>query len=263
MSLGDLFGAPDDPNLGDPANALTHYQHAFTLARDLATNDRNNVNARRNIATCYWRLCMISVEDKPATAVEFCQKAVQISEELRTADPRNAEYRYHASRAYLWMGEALRRLQRPVEAVQSLNRALKIQKAIAEVSPERIWNLRALSRTYLFLGSALLDGGDPDGALDALREGLAVADRMLQRAPSSLSHQIDRADLLEAMGRHFLTLASRPNAQRAVLKQQARTHFQQSLAIWQYWTRLKLAIPYCPRREAQVVRALALADSTD
>jgi len=44
----------------------------------------------------------------------------------------------------------------------------------------------------MFMGRTLLDGGDPDRALSALRESLAVADRMLARAPSSMSHQLDR-----------------------------------------------------------------------
>jgi eukaryotic-like serine/threonine-protein kinase len=257
LSLGDLFGAPDDPNLGDRAAARSHYERAFVVTQDLAKNDKNNVNARRNMATCYWRLCMISFVDKPREAVEFGRKAVQISEELRTGDPLNAEYRYHASRAYLWIGEALRRLHRPAEAVDSLRRALEIQETIAVVSPERIWNLRALSRTYLYLGVALLDAGDPDGALDALREALEVAERMLQRAPSSLPHQLDRADVLEAMGRHYLTLASRSRIRAAELKRTARSCFHQSLAIWQDWTRRGLAVPYSARREAQVARALA------
>ena len=256
ISLADLLAAPDDPNLGDRAAALQHYQQAFKLAQQLAATD-SNVNAGRNVATCYWRLGMISVEDKPAEAVEFCRKAVRISEELGAGDPRNAEYRYHASRAYLWMGEALRKLHKPGEAVQSLNRALELQKAIAAVSPERIWNLRVLSRTYAFLGSAQLDNGDSDRALETLREGLAVADRMLQRAPSSLFHQVDRADVLEAMGRHYMTLASRPGVDKRELRREARSRFQQSLAIWQDWTRRRLALPYAPRREAQVVRALA------
>jgi eukaryotic-like serine/threonine-protein kinase len=257
LSTGDLFGAPDDPNFGDQAAARSHYERAFNTAQELSKNDTNNVNARRQMATCYWRLCMILSVDKPLEAVEFGRKAVQISEELRTGDPLNAEYRYHASRAYLWIGEALRRSHRPAEAVESLKRSLELQKAIAAVSPERIWNLRALSRTYLYLGGALLDAGDPDGSVDALREGLAVADRMLQRAPSSLPHQLDRADVLEAMGRHNLTLASRSGVRAAELKRTARSCFQQSLAIWQDWTRRRLAAPYSARREAQVARLLA------
>jgi tetratricopeptide (TPR) repeat protein len=188
-------------------------------------------------------------------------KAVRVAEGIRAGDPRNAEYRYHASRAYLWMGDALRRLHRPTEAVQVLNRALEIQKAIAAVSPERIWNLRVLTRTYGFLGEALLDAGDHTAAAETLREGLAVADRMLQRAPLSLYHQLDRADILEAQGRYNVSLATRTATRRAELKREARNSFQQSLNIWQDWKRRKLAEPYASRREAAAVRALASVGS--
>jgi len=61
----------------------------------------------------------------------------------------------------------------------------------------------------MFMGRTLLDGGDPDRALSALRESLAVADRMLARAPSSMSHQLDRAEALEAIGRCYLAAAAK------------------------------------------------------
>jgi tetratricopeptide (TPR) repeat protein len=158
------------------------------------------------------------------------------------------------------MGEALRNLRRPDEAVESLTRALDHQNAILGVSPQRIWNLRVLSRTWCLLGAAQLERGDPDRALDSLQKGLAVADRMLQRAPSSLPHQLDRADLLEAIGKHYSALARRrgtTGVQRAELLRSARSHFEQSLSMWQSWTKRNLAAPYAARRESQAVNLIA------
>jgi tetratricopeptide (TPR) repeat protein len=158
------------------------------------------------------------------------------------------------------VGEALHNLGRYDEAIANLTRAVEIQKDIAAVSPERIWNLRILSRTYTLLGSALLQRGDKDGALDALREGMSAAERMLQRAPSSLYHALDRADVAESMGKYYLTLSGRPGitqVDRDQLKQQARAFYQKSLAVWQDWTRRKVAAPYAARRESRAAAALA------
>ena len=262
-ALGDLLAAPDDPNFGDRDAALAHYEAALALAERFAASDPKNVNAARNVAACNWRLAVMWVDDKPELALEYNRKALRISQDLGAGDPRNAEYRYHASRAHIGLGEALFNLGRHEEAVQELRRAIQLQNAIEAVSPERIWNLRVLSRAYVLMGRALLDGGDPERALDALREGLAVAERMLERAPSSLYHHLDRAEALEAMGKYYLALTARPgvgNARRAAPRAEARSWLQKSLAIWQDWKRRNVAMPYAGVREGQVATLIASID---
>ena len=262
-ALGDLLAAPDDPNFGDQAGAIAHYQKAAAIAERAAANDLQNVNARRVLASCDWRLGAIWADDEPAMALGYARKAVSISEDLHAADPMNAEYRYHASRGYLALGEALHKLGRHTEAVQAFNQAIEHQNAIEAVSPERVWNLRVLSRTYLFMGRTLLDGGDPDRALSALHEALTVSDRMLGRAPSSMSHQLDRAEALEGIGAYYLVLAARPGvarARRAEWKTEALSQFEKSRAIWQDWTRRKVGLPYAGVRERRVTSLIASID---
>ncbi len=260
-SLGDVQAASDDPNLGDRAHALENYQTALAMAQRLAASEPENVNARRYVAACNQRMGMYWAEENPSLALRYFQAALKIAEALSAADPLNAEYRYHASRAYMGLGDALHNLGRHDDAAENLRRSVEIQKAIAAVSPERIWNLRVLSRTHAILGRALLGAGDPDRALSVLNDGLAIADRMLQRAPSSLSHQLDRADLLEALGGHYAALARKPgleSARRAIWQADARAYYQRSSAIWKYWNARKLAAPYAKRRLNRVDSALRL-----
>lgn len=262
-ALGDLLAAPDDPNFGDRAGAIAYYQKAAAIAERAAANDLQNVNARRILVSCVWRLGVMWADDNPGMALEYSRKAVNISEDLHATDPMNAEYRYHASRGYLALGEALHKLGKHKEAVQAFNHAVEHQNAIEAVSPERVWNLRVLSRTYLFMGRTLLDDGDPDRALSALHEALVVADRMLGRAPSSMSHQLDRAEALEAIGAYYLALASKSgaaSARRAEWKSEARSQLEKSRAIWQDWTRSKVGLPYAGVREGRVTALLASID---
>jgi eukaryotic-like serine/threonine-protein kinase len=262
-TLGDILAAPDDPNFGDRTGALAQYGKALEMAERLAASDPKNVNAHRLVATCYQRLGMMWAGEKPAQAVEYFGKALSISQSLGAGDPRNAEYRYHASRAHLGLGEAFHNLGRHDEAVQNLNRAVALQKAILAVSPERIFNLRVLSRAYALMGVAMLGQGNPGQALGALQEGLAVADRMLERAPASLYHQLDRADVLEALGGYYVTLARQPgvaSARRAECKAEARAWFEKSLAIWKDWNARKVAAPYAVRRMSQVMAMMGSID---
>ncbi|HZO51685.1 MAG TPA: serine/threonine-protein kinase [Bryobacteraceae bacterium] len=259
-SMGDVLAAPDDPNFGDIAGAIEVYKLALDLATRLEAGDTKNFYARRNVATCYWRLGMVHAAYKPAEALDYYNKSLQIIDELNTRDPKNAEYRYHASRVYMGLGESLHHLGRHEEAVTNLNRAVDLQRAILAVSPERIWNLRVLSRTYIFIGHAHLKLGNHPAAQTSFSEALHTAELMLRRAPTSLSHQLDLADALEALGEFSLAIARSPNlspARRFELKREARAHLRKSLAIWQDWTFRKLAAPYAGRREAKVSQALA------
>jgi len=264
-AIGDVLAAPDDPNLNDRAGAIAHYRQALTIGERLAAADPKNVNGKRVVASCHWRLCMISTEDQPAQAVEHCRQAMHLAEEVGAGDPRNVEYRYHASRAYLWMGEALRNLRMYREAIDSLTRAVEIQNSIVASAPQKIWNLRVLSRSYVSLAAAQLDGGNPDDALVSLRKGLQVADQILQRAPSSLPHQLDRADVLEGMSRYYAALARTPTlsaGERAEFRRQARSSLEGSIAIWRSWIRINRAQAYAARREGQAAQAMAALEAT-
>jgi tetratricopeptide (TPR) repeat protein len=265
-AFGDLLAATDDPNLGDRPAALVHYQTALSIAQKLASADPKNVNARRNLAACYRRLGMMHVDTNPPKGLEYYGNALAVAQDLSAGDPPNVEYRYAASRACMGIGEALLNLRRYDEAVANLTRAVELQKEIAAVSPERVWNLRVLSRTYALLGTALLQRGERERSLEALQQGLAAADRMLERAPASLYHALDRADVLEAMGRYYVTLAGWPGvrpADRRRSEQDARSCYQKSLSMWQGWTRRKVGAPYAARRESRAAAALAAIVTTE
>src|SRR6185503_11393219 len=110
-----------------------------------------------------------------------------------------------------------------------------------------IWWLRALSRTCVIAGDAMLAHGDHDEALQTFRDGLARAESLHQRVPASLFHEVDVAELYEAMGRYCAAMASRSGmspAKRAELRNQARSWFGRSLAIWQDWSKRHMAAPF-------------------
>jgi tetratricopeptide (TPR) repeat protein len=253
-SFGDILAAPDDPNFGDPSGAIRRYQQALELAEGLAAGDPKNLNARRNLAICYRRIGMLLARQNPGEAVGYYEKALPIAEDLDSSDPSNIEYRYALARTYMGVGEALHALNKNEDAIGRLRRAVELQKSIEARSPERIWHLRILSRTHVLLGDALLDHGDTDEALSVLQEGLAAADRLLQRAPTSLYYQLDRADAVEAMGTYYLTRSQQAGLaddRREQLRGEARSWFDKGLAIWQDWTSRNVGAPYAARRLSQ------------
>ena len=257
---GDTLGASDDPNLGDPAGALAHYRAAAELGEELVATDPKDVNSRRNLSGSYRRVGLILLEDKPSEALEVYRKAAAISQEISDQDPSNIQYRSALADTLLGVGTALHQLGREPEALRYLRRVVDLQKSIESVAPDRIWFLRTTSRGYMVTGHALLASGDQAGALAAYQEGLAAAERTLSRAPLSLSHELDRADLWESLGKYYLRLAARPGAKSDQLKTEARNWFQRSLSVWQDWTKRKVVIPYAARRESQTAVYIASCD---
>jgi len=263
--FGDMLAAPDDPNLGKPAEALLHFRAAAELNAGLVKADPQDANARRNLAGSYRRVGLMLLATNPAEALQTYQKAFELSNELSSTDTANVHHRSSLADALLGIGQALHRLGKRDEAIQNLTRALELERSIEAVAPESIFLLRTLSRTYLEIGNVLLDQDKGLRALESYREGLRIAERSLQRAPASLSHAIDRADLLEAVGRYYLSSAEQPGinqGRRLQLKVEAKSWFQKDLEVWQGWTRRKVATPYAARRETQVLAFLASCDQS-
>jgi eukaryotic-like serine/threonine-protein kinase len=252
--FGDMLAAPDDPNLGKPAEALSLFRAAAELNARLVKADAQDANARRNLAGSYRRVGLMLLATNPAEAFETYQKAFALSSELSSADTANIHHRSSVADALLGMGQALHRLGKNEEAIQKLTRALELEKSIETVAPERIFLLRTLSRTYMEIGNVMLAQGNGSQALESYHEGLAIADRSLQRVTSSLNHSIDRADLLEALGRYYLASAEQPGinqSRRSQLMAEAKSWFQKDLDVWQDWSKRKVAIPFAARREAK------------
>ena len=166
----------------------------------------------------------------PAEALQTYRKAFALSSELSSADTLNIHHRSSLADALLGIGQALHRLHKNDEAIQNLADALDLEKSIQAVAPERIFLLRTLSRTYMEMGNVLLDQGDAPRALENYSQGLAIAEKSLKLVPTSLNHDLDRGDLLQAQGRYYLTLASKPgmtHARRSQLRGEASLIFSE------------------------------------
>jgi tetratricopeptide (TPR) repeat protein len=184
---------------------------------------------------------------------------VDISGNLTESEPRNVHYRSALADGLLGVGQSLYRLGRRAEALQTLGRVLDLQKSIEASAPEQLWLHRSNSRAYLAIGNVLAKEGKMEQALSHYQEGLATAERTLRRFPSSLALTLDRAEALESMGTHYVSLAKRPNvapARKAEWTAEARSCYQRSLGIFQDWCERKIGAPYAERRRNKTLAAL-------
>ncbi len=253
QTIGTLLGNPDDLNLGDRPGAISHYRAALDIFEAIAASDRHDFRARDDLSGMYLSFGAILLEDQPAEALKSYQKATAISEELSKAEPPNTKYRHSLAFGHMGIGECLHRLGKSSEALPKLLAALEIMKSLTAPAPDQISWIGEIGRIHRGIGNALLAGSDEKGAQENFRQALATTEELLRRAPSSLYFQRHRADVLECIGRYYATLAAR----RPELKAEARSWFQKSLAIWQDWTKRKVAAPYAARRESQAAAYVA------
>jgi tetratricopeptide (TPR) repeat protein len=260
---GDILGAPDDPNMGEPAAALAHYRTAARINETISKIDPGNVSARRNLAGSHRRIGLMLLESDPRASLEHYRKAVALSTPISEADPSNIQYRSALADGLFGEGAALHFNKRHREAVEVLRRVIEMQRSIEQVDPNRVWFLRTTSRAFLYSGHALLAAGDETAALAAYHEGLDTAQRTLRRAPASPHHSLDTADLTEAIGRYHALLARRTAAagsggvERLAHIKDARIWFEKSLAIWQDWIRRGMSPGYAAKRRREVSSLLA------
>src|SRR5262245_39228314 len=64
--FGDMLAAPDDPNLGKSAEALSLFRAAAELNAGLVKADAQDANARRNLAGSYRRVGLMLLATNPA-----------------------------------------------------------------------------------------------------------------------------------------------------------------------------------------------------
>jgi tetratricopeptide (TPR) repeat protein len=257
-----VLGGLDELNFGDYNGALAQYRAAAAAAEQMAAADTHDMRARRDLGVSYRRLGRLLAGSAPNEALTYYLKSLEVAEDLHAMDPASIDFRRDVAESNLGLGLLARRSGRNGEALERLNRALDLQKSIESTAPNRVWLARYITQIHTEIGNVLMLSQDAGGALKSYEEALAAAERLLQRAPTVLHLERDRADVLEATGRYYLTLATHKGVsadRRSQLQAHARMYFQRSAATWRQWIDRKLAKPYASQRHAQAAAALASA----
>lgn len=257
---GELLGAPNAPNLGQPKQAIAEFRAAAELGEYLAAKDAKDVNARKGLADTYCRLALNLLDVNLKESLDYAQKAHELSTGLSALDPRNLSYQSTLASSLTSVGQALNRMGRKAEALANLEDAIRIQQSIEAAAPDQIWIHRTTSQALQETGDAYLDMGDSSRAQKAYLDGLDAADRNLRRAPANLYLVLDRAHLLEALGKFHQALAYRPQLQREARsehKKQAHAFYSQSLTIWKGWVQEKKAAAFAARQATRLSSEIA------
>jgi non-specific serine/threonine protein kinase/serine/threonine-protein kinase len=193
--LFDFHSAIQNLPGSTPARRLV-VQRALEYLSKLAQRAQGDPGLQRELAEAYLKVG--DVQGNPYApnlgdtqgAADSYGKALEISQALVAADPKEPQGREYLGRSYKSLGEVLPLLGKPSEGVANLRKATEVFEALttAKLGDER---LRAtLASCYQVLGDALGHSGvqnlgDHAGALQSYSKGQAIYEAQAASDPSN------------------------------------------------------------------------------
>jgi non-specific serine/threonine protein kinase/serine/threonine-protein kinase len=159
----------------DVKSALDRYRRSFALASQLSNGDPTDVHALEILAIESANLADgLSLNENFVEARRHAAKAIEIIENLRRRDPKNAEYRMQNGVVIDNVAEVESRAGDFRAALKALRRSNGIYREEAQVDPRNLDARLHLASNLTKLGDALVRTGDSEGAKASLRESLQL-----------------------------------------------------------------------------------------
>ena len=175
------------------------------IGRERDEARRQRQFARRAVDESYTRVAEQWLEDRlDPLQREFLEKALAYYREFAGAEANDPDARQEQGRAYLRMGDVLRKLGRHDEAESSYRRSIAILARLADEDPARLEHRERLAEATFRLGTeraARGESGEPDQAETLFRRAGAIQRALLDGAPANPRRV--------ALGRTLANLAER------------------------------------------------------
>jgi tetratricopeptide (TPR) repeat protein len=212
--LGDVTGSPLFLTLGDYRGGVAWYQKALLIARQMATADPSNAQARSDEGTALMRIGTSQVASgEHRAALETLNRAEALLEPLRIASPASNPLVQNLATIYEYQSIALDALGEPKAASDGLRHGLSVCDAILKVRADlscrhTTWTIHRL------LAVTLAESGDIAGALAEAKSSLDVLGRPEDSRDTSLHAYLGRA--LAANGAVKMILAKRASGRERI-----------------------------------------------
>lgn len=220
--VGDVQGKARESSLGDSRSALASYRKALALREAVATAEPNDLAIRRELGPNYGRLSdLLFSNGDSAGALEYCRKAVRVSEQAAAAPGAIRSDRVRLAAGYLDYGFKLAFAGNDrVKGLELCRRSLVMLAELTrqDHSDRRLARLESLanSRTAELLEQ---DDAKRTEALQLRRKALDVVNGLLAAEPSNVDYRrlgayatFELADALAGLGNVWEALPYYPRA---------------------------------------------------
>lgn len=177
IRVGNVQGAPSNPNLGDTAGALRSYAHAREIAEDLIARDEDDREARRSLGVVKEKIGDLrAVGGDLAGAVANTRASLEIFHSLAEAAPDRTRAQRSLAISHIKLGDVLGNPnlpnnKDPAGAMEHYRHALTILAALDHEEPQDL-------RTRRFLGLI----HERIGTIQEAQDEMAAADESYRRS---------------------------------------------------------------------------------
>ncbi len=210
--------------LGKYSEALDIQQKSLAADEKTLAADPNNALARRDVQVDLHKIALnYSGLGKMNEALASERKTVEFCEQAVSANPESSESRNDLSVAYYHYAEMLEKSGNLREALNYFKKATEIEETNANADPTNTTAMSNLSESYLKIGDTSLKLGNRADALKIYLKGLEIREKLAANKQDTAQDRPISAKLYESLGDFYFPQD----------KQQAKSRYEQSLAIWQ------------------------------
>jgi non-specific serine/threonine protein kinase/serine/threonine-protein kinase len=223
--VGDVFGNPDKPNVGDTDQALASYEKALKIFQKLAADDPADPTAQHDLAIAYERMgTILSAKRKVDSALANYSKSLAIFQKLAQEYPDNPRSQRALAVSYVRVGDLQVVKGQNDAGMQSYQKSLDIMQKLLQISPANAGAQRDVAVALIKLADIQAITGRNTEALANYLIAQQAAQRRVANEPSNTLARRDLAAVLDKMG-----------STQSALKQidQALNNYRKSLEIRQ------------------------------
>ncbi len=217
--------------IGDVLFKMGKYREALEIQQKMLAADEktlsldpSNARARRDVQIDFYKIALNYSELGQMTeAITNQQKSVEYCEKAVAANPESSESRIDLGVAFYFLAEMYEKAGNLREALQFYRKTIEIEEANYKADPSNATAASSLSEDYLKIGGVLLKLGNRAEALDGYLKALKIREQLAAASPETPNGRAITAKLYESLGDYYFSQDVK----------QAKTRFEQSLAIWQ------------------------------
>ncbi len=208
---------------GDVQAALTTYQEALKIARELANRAPGNLVYARDVSVSLNKVADLRLRAGDVKeALAAYEESLDIALELIDLDPANFLYARDVSFSLERIADVRLSAGDVSEALAAYEESLNIRRELANRDPGNLQYVRDISISLDRIADVRLRAGNVDAALARYEESLDIAKDLVKRDPSNLEYPRDVAISLDNIADLRL---------RAGSEKEALDAYQESLSI--------------------------------
>ena len=157
------------------------------IAESLAARYPNDANFRQDVYKFYLLASNIYEEIDDQRALELCEKARKVVEDIVAVDRANAQARHNLVKIFSRLGVTAANLGKPSDALEYLEKASEILSELQEKDPLNRGYDHEVSTIYKRIGDAKYKQRELAGALEAYQESRISVEKEIENDPAKHS----------------------------------------------------------------------------